>query len=44
MLNGIYDKLESNAAIIIVSLSVMLLCGYLMTLATKKLSLPNVTI
>ena len=43
MLNGIYDKLESNAAIIIVSLSVMLLCGYLMTLATKKLSLPNVT-
>lgn len=43
MLNPLYDKLQSNAAEIIISLAIMLLCGFLMTRVTKKLKLPNVT-
>ena len=43
MLNSLYDKLSSNAAAIIISLAIMLLCGFLMTRITKKLKLPNVT-
>ena len=43
MLNSLYDKLNSNAAVIIISLAIMLLCGFLMTRITKKLKLPNVT-
>ena len=43
MLNPLYDKLQSNAAVIIISLAIMLLCGFLMTRVTKKLKLPNVT-
>lgn len=43
MLNSLYDKLSSNAAVIIISLAIMLLCGFLMTRITKKLKLPNVT-
>lgn len=43
MLNPLYDKLQSNAAVIIISLAIMLLCGFLLTRVTKKLKLPNVT-
>ena len=43
MMNPLYDKLQSNAAVIIISLAIMLLCGFLMTRVTKKLKLPNVT-
>ena len=43
MLNSLYNKLSSNAAVIIISLAIMLLCGFLMTRITKKLKLPNVT-
>ena len=43
MSNPLYDKLQSNAAVIIISLAIMLLCGFLMTRVTKKLKLPNVT-
>jgi len=45
MLNALYEKLseQSNVAIIIISVSLMLLCGFLMTRITKKLRLPNVT-
>ena len=43
MLNPLYDKLQSNAAVIIISLAITLLCGFLMTRVTKKLKLPNVT-
>ncbi len=43
MLNSLYDKLSSNEAVIIISLAIMLLCGFLMTRITKKLKLPNVT-
>lgn len=45
MINSLYDKLQvsSPMAVIIISISLMLLCGYLMTRITKKLRLPNVT-
>lgn len=45
MLNTLYEKLgeQSNVAIIIISIALMLLCGFLMTRITKKLRLPNVT-
>ncbi len=45
MLNTLYEKLgeQSGAAVIIISVSLMLLCGFLMTRITKKLKLPNVT-
>lgn len=43
MLNPLYNKLQSNAAVIIISLAIMLLCGFLLTRVTKKLKLPNVT-
>ncbi len=45
MLNPLYEKLgaQSNVAIIIISIALMLLCGFLMTRVTKKLKLPNVT-
>lgn len=45
MLNSLYEKLgdESGAAVIIISVAVMLLCGFLMTRITKRLRLPNVT-
>jgi len=45
MLNTLYEKLgeQSNVATIIISVAIMLLCGFLMTRITKKLRLPNVT-
>lgn len=45
MLNSLYEQLgkQSNVAIIIISIAIMLLCGFLMTRVTKKLRLPNVT-
>ena len=45
MLNPLYCQLQQNApaAIIIISLAIMLLCGFLMTRVTKKFRLPNVT-
>lgn len=45
MLNTLYEKLgeKSNVAVIIISVALMLLCGFLMTRVTKKLRLPNVT-
>ncbi len=45
MLNGFYERLQeqSSVAVIIISVAIMLLCGFLMTRITKKLKLPNVT-
>ena len=45
MLKDIYIKLNitSPVAVIIVSVSLMLICGFLMTRLTKLLKLPNVT-
>lgn len=45
MLNNFYEKIQkqSPVAIVIISISIMLLCGFLMTRITKKLKLPNVT-
>lgn len=45
MLNSLYEKLEgqSDVAVIIISIAIMLMCGFLMTRVTKKLRLPNVT-
>ena len=45
MLNSLYDKLQlqSDVAVVIISISIMLLCGFLMTRITKRLKLPNVT-
>ncbi len=45
MLNSLYEKLsgQSDVAVIIISVAVMLLSGFLMTRITKKLKLPNVT-
>lgn len=45
MLNSLYERLGagSNAAAIIISIAIMLICGFLMTRVTKKLRLPNVT-
>lgn len=45
MLNALYDRLQlqSPVAVIIISISLMLLSGFLMTRITKKLKLPNVT-
>lgn len=40
-----FEKLgiESNVALIIISIALMLFCGFLMTRITKKVKLPNVT-
>lgn len=45
MLNALYEKLggESSVAVVIISIAIMLFCGFLMTRVTKKLKLPNVT-
>ena len=45
MLNGLYDKLNTSApvAVIIISISLMLMLGFLMTRVTKLCKLPNVT-
>ncbi len=45
MLNPIYDALyqQSPVAVVIISIALMLLSGFLMTRLTKKLKLPNVT-
>ena len=45
MLNFLYDKLNTQApvAVIIISVSIMLLIGFLMTRITKLFKLPNVT-
>lgn len=45
MLNGLYEKLNTTApvAVIIISISLMLMLGFLMTRVTKLCKLPNVT-
>ncbi len=45
LLNGLYAKLNVSTpvAVVIIALSLMLMCGFLMTRLTKKLKLPNVT-
>ena len=45
MLKSLYQNLEASSpvAVIIISISLMLLCGFLMTRITKQLKLPNVT-
>lgn len=45
MLNSLYERLsaQSSVAVIIISVAIMLFCGFLMTRVTKKLKLPNVT-
>lgn len=45
MLNTLYERLgeQSQVAVIIISIAIMLFCGFLMTRVTKKLKLPNVT-
>ena len=45
MLNGLYEKLNTSApvAVIIISISLMLMLGFLMTRVTKLCKLPNVT-
>lgn len=45
MLNPLYEKLEeqSDVAVVIIAVAIMLLCGFLMTRVAKKLRLPNVT-
>lgn len=45
MLNGLYEKLNTTApvAVIIISISLMLMLGFLMTRVTKICKLPNVT-
>lgn len=45
MLDGFYAELaqSSGVAPVIISIAIMLLCGFLMTRITKKLKLPNVT-
>jgi Kef-type K+ transport system membrane component KefB len=45
MLNGLYAKLNTSApvAVIIISISLMLMLGFLMTRLTKLCKLPNVT-
>ena len=45
MLNSLYDKLNISApvAVVIISIALMLMCGFLMTRLTKLCKLPNVT-
>ncbi len=45
MLAGFYEKMQSasNVAVIIISIALMLFCGFAVTRITKKLRLPNVT-
>ena len=45
MLNSLYDKLQQQSpeALIIITVAIMLLSGFLMTRVTKKVHLPNVT-
>ena len=45
MLTPVYEKLNitSPVSVIIISLSLMLICGFAMTRITKRLRLPNVT-
>lgn len=45
MLNNLYEKIGSTSegAVIIISVSLMLISGFLMTRITKRLKLPNVT-
>ena len=45
MFSKLYEMIgeQSYAAVIIISVSIMFICGFLMTRITKKLKLPNVT-
>lgn len=45
MLNHLYEKIgaESYASVVVISVALMLLCGFLATRLTKLLKLPNVT-
>ncbi len=45
MLDSLYERLgnTSSVAVVIISIAIMLLSGFLMTRVTKKLRLPNVT-
>lgn len=44
MLNSLYDKLETESvSVVIISVAIMLISGFLLTRLTKLLRLPNVT-
>ncbi len=44
LLNPLYQRLgEPSVAVTVISIAIMLMCGFLMTRVTKKLRLPNVT-
>ena len=45
MLSGVYEKLYSvtPVAVVIISVAIMMSCGFLMTRITNRLKLPNVT-
>ena len=45
MLSGIYEKLQSasGVAVVVISIAMMLFCGFAATRVTKRLRLPNVT-
>lgn len=45
MLAGLYEKIQSSSdvAVIIISIALMLFCGFAVTRVTKRLRLPNVT-
>lgn len=43
MLEQLYESMDSPVTMVIISVAIMLLAGFLMTRITKKLKLPNVT-
>ena len=43
MLERLYQSMDSPVTMVIISVAIMLLSGFLMTRVTKKLRLPNVT-
>lgn len=45
MLDSLYEKLsvQSDVAVTVIAIAIMMLCGFLMTRITKLLKLPNVT-
>ena len=43
MLEGLWQNMESPVTMVIISVAIMLISGFLMTRITKKLRLPNVT-
>ena len=43
MLERLYQSMDSPVTMVIISVSIMLISGFLMTRVTKRLRLPNVT-